>query len=95
MKNEAEYLLVKDTAGEFLYSLDKDQTIVADGPVGESVIVIENKTARFEHSDCQNGLCVLMGAISKGGEWAACLPNKVFISIEGGHDEEAPDSLSF
>ena len=70
------YLLIQDQDGESVYSLDQDRVIEIEGPVGESVIVIENGTARFEHSDCRDDLCVLMGSIDEAGEWAACLPNR-------------------
>ena len=87
MNSDGGYLLVQDEEGEYLYPMDEDVEITLEGPVGESVIVIEDGAARFEHSDCQDNLCVLMGEIDEGGEWAACLPNRIFILIEGGEQE--------
>ena len=82
------YLLIQHSEGESLYSMAETRDIVIEGPVGESVIHIEDGHAAFVHSDCNDQLCVHMGDIEHSGEWAACLPNKVFIMIEGGPDDE-------
>lgn len=82
------YLLIQDSEGESLYSMAETRDVVVEGPVGESVIHIEGGHASFTHSDCQDQLCVHMGDIESSGEWAACLPNQVFIMIEGGPDDE-------
>ncbi|MDC7228424.1 MAG: NusG domain II-containing protein [Spirochaetales bacterium] len=95
LSSENGYLLIQDESGEYLYPMDADRTITVEGPVGESVIVIEDGAAHFEHSDCKDKLCVLMGDISEGGEWAACLPNRVMILVEGGEDEIETDTLSY
>jgi hypothetical protein len=36
-----------------------------------------------------------MGPVSEAGQWAACMPNRVFISIEGGKPDEEIDILSY
>lgn len=92
---ESGYVLIQEQSGESVYPLDEDRVITVEGPIGESVIVIEDGAARFEHSDCSDNLCVLMGAVDEGGEWAACLPNKVFITIEGGTEADETDTLSY
>lgn len=89
------YLLIQDQSGESVYSLEQDRVVEIEGPVGESVVVIEDGTARFESSDCRDDLCVLMGSIDEAGEWAACLPNRVFISIEGDTSADEADTLSY
>ena len=93
--SEEGYLLIKDEQGESLYSLEEDRRITVHGPVGESVIIIENGAAGFESSDCRDKLCVLMGTVDDGGEWAACLPNRVFISVEGAAENDEADTLSY
>ena len=80
---EAGSLFVEDSKGEYLYPLSEDRTIVFEGPVGESVIEIKDGEAHFLRSDCDDELCVQMGFISEPGEWAACLPNRVFIYTDG------------
>jgi len=36
-----------------------------------------------EDSPCRDKICVLGGWISHSGEWLACLPNSVFVRVEG------------
>ena len=74
---------VQSVDGAYLYPLDVDRTVVLDGPVGISEVVIRGNTAFFGHSDCDDGLCERMGPLAREGDWAACLPNKVFVTIVG------------
>lgn len=46
-------------------------------------IIAENGEIRFEHSDCEDKLCITSGKLSKGGEIAVCLPAKTVIKIIG------------
>ncbi len=83
-KGEAgKYLLIDSDRGRECYALKENRDIHLEGSVGKSVIRIQNGRAFFLHSDCPDGLCTGMPPISRGGEWAACLPNGVFISIGG------------
>ena len=85
---ESGYLLIEDQYGQSLYPLSEDTEVTLDGPIGESVIQIKNGEARFLHSDCSDDLCVQMGPITESGDWAACLPNRVFLTITGGEEKE-------
>ena len=82
------YLYIEDRDGIALYPLSEDREVHVRGPVGESVIQITEGKAAFIHSDCDDNLCVHMGQISESGEWAACLPNEVFLYIDGGETQE-------
>lgn len=81
-------LVVGAPGGEYVYPLDKDRTVAAAGALGISLIVIQDGSASFADSPCPNHLCVQSPAISRGGDWTACLPNQVFIRIET--DDERP-----
>lgn len=95
-REPAEAVVKIDAAdGTYIYPLDEDREITVDGPIGQAHIVIEDGSARISESPCEDQLCVLMGSITRPGEWAACLPNRVFISIEGGEDNEEIDILSY
>lgn len=94
-KDNQAMLIIKSENKQAVYPLSQDKTITVEGPVGKSVIIIQNGTAGFKSSDCKDKLCVLMGTINKSGEWAACLPNRVFISIEGAENAQKYDSLSY
>ena len=47
------------------------------------LIIAENGTIRFEHSDCEDKLCVSSGTLSESGDIAVCLPAKTVISVTG------------
>ena len=74
--------------------LDSDVTKSVTGPLGETVIVVENGTARIEHSPCPNHYCERMGKIKYRGEIAVCVPNRVVVSIKGGSDSESFDGVT-
>lgn len=47
------------------------------------LIVAENGTIRFEHSDCEDKLCISSGELKKSGDIAVCLPAKTVITVTG------------
>lgn len=47
------------------------------------VFQVKDGKIAFIHSDCPDKLCVNTGFISKPGQYAACLPNKVLLKITG------------
>ena len=73
----------------------------ASGPAGSlhtqsgeeilNIIVIENGEVRVKSANCRGNDCVKMGAISTEGQFIACLPHKMLITISGGDD--APDVI--
>jgi len=71
------------TNQEWIYPLTSDQEIAVPGPLGLTYIHIHDGQAAFTDSPCPEKTCVLAGAISIAGAWNACLPNRVFVRIEG------------
>ncbi len=86
-------LVIRSEAGEEVHSLETDATYRIEGPLGTSVIRVEEEKVFFEESPCPNKNCVLSGALELSGDWAACLPNRVFISIEG-KEKNQTDAVS-
>jgi hypothetical protein len=78
---------------QWIYPLDAEVTLRVPGPLGETVVVIEDGAVRVISSPCPEKICVKTGRISKPGQWIACLPNRVFISIQGRRSEQ-PDAIS-
>ena len=76
------HLLVTSGEKEFIYSLEKNRELEIDGAIGKSVIVIQDGRAFFKNSPCTNKTCVHLGAVSEENDWAACLPNDIFIRID-------------
>lgn len=64
-------------------SLDQNRTLEISGPLGVSRVSIEHGRVRFEQSPCNNQYCVHQGWLSKAGQVAACLPNRVSIELLG------------
>ncbi len=61
--------------GHYKYNLNKDFH-------KNITIEIDNRKARFIHSDCMNKICIKTGWIEKCGESSVCLPNKTAIQIK-------------
>ncbi len=85
---------VKITAqnGDFIYPLKENRRLEVEGPLGRTVVLIHDGSVQIEDSPCPNKTCVAAGAISQPGQWVACMPNQVFVSIEGASDEKTVDA---
>ncbi len=59
--------------------LNADQTF----PVGDTVIEVKSGAIRFFESDCPGQECVHSGWLKNSGDTAACLPNRVSITLSG------------
>ncbi len=69
---------------EYLFATSIEETVAVNGPLGETVIRIGDGGARVVSSPCDNQICVRTGHVERAGRWIACLPNRVFVSIESG-----------
>ena len=93
--SEAISLWITGDSEEWIESLDEHTDIEVSGPLGTTVVHIENGAASIIDSPCKNKLCIAMGAISKNRQWVACLPNNVFVRIQGGSGKDGVDAASF
>ncbi|MCU7836434.1 MAG: NusG domain II-containing protein [gamma proteobacterium symbiont of Taylorina sp.] len=88
---EAEFLMIQITdAVPKIYSLSQDKTIKIEGAIGQSLIEIKQRKARFIHSPCYNQFCILHGWISNNGDITACLPNQISIRLQGSQSQSFP-----
>lgn len=83
------YVEVKGQEGTWRYSLEKDQELEVNGPLGVTVIQIKKGQARVLSSPCPGQQCVHMAPITGQGGFIACLPNRVLLSVVG--DAEVDD----
>jgi len=74
--------------------LDRDAVQSVRGPLGETVIVVENGVARIAASPCPLHYCERMGSIKHRGEIIVCVPNRVVVSIRGGGGKESFDGVT-
>ena len=65
------------------YPLDIDRTLVIENEGITLTVVIKDKKAYIDNSDCPEKSCVLSGKIAKKGEIVVCAPSKVYIKIAG------------
>ena len=93
----ASHLYIQTPDGEFLYDLSRDTEIEINGPLGVTRAVISGGAARVLDSPCREKICVNSKPLSAGGDWTACLPNRIFLQVTGGSgDTDADiDTLSY
>jgi len=83
-------------SGEWMQPLDKTGEFEVPGPLGSTWVHIEGGSVSIESSPCPNQTCVAVGGISQANQWVACLPNEVFVSIEGSAGSEGvPDAAAY
>ena len=83
--------------GETLYeirlgSVKEPYTLELENGVTVSVAPGE---IRFASSDCRGQDCVRCGVLTKAGQAAACVPNKVLVMLEGEKAEGDPDIITY
>ena len=94
-KSPVKQVVIESGKNIWYYQLDKNKELKIKGNLGESTIKIEDGFVFFENSPCPNKLCVQSSAITKNGEWIACLPNGVFVRIEGKDESSELDGTSY
>lgn len=61
--------------------LDKNEKLTIEGPIGKTIVTVNDGTAHVSDSDCRDKICISMGEITHSPDWIACLPNRVFVRI--------------
>jgi hypothetical protein len=93
-------VLIQGQDQSWIFPLDAEETVVVRGPLGNTVVKIHDNQTWVESSPCNNQTCVASGHIRQPGAWAACLPNNVFLMVEGNIErndepEKIPDSVAW
>ena len=73
--------------------LSRDQQIEVPGPLGVSIISIQNRKARIASDPSPRQYCVRQGWLQQAGEIALCLPNQVSVELTG--SKKKYDSLNY
>lgn len=84
------------TCGEelcFTAPLNEDRTVMIDGPLGSTQLVIDDQGARITHSPCPRKICIGMGPARNTADLLACVPNRILVRIDSPDGEEAPYDL--
>lgn len=74
-------------------SLAWDHDFEIEGPLGTTVVSIENRRVRITKDPSPRQYCVKQGWLSHAGEAALCLPNQVSVELAGA--TKRYDSISY
>ena len=74
-------------------SLLQDRSIAVQGPLGVSLIKIQQQRVRVASDPSPRQYCVKQGWLKRAGEVAVCLPNQVSVEIAGA--QKMYDSLNY
>lgn len=77
--------LIVERSGDIVFRarLGSDQSARLSGPIGETLLIVQDGRVRVESSPCRDKVCIGMGAIRFPGELLACVPNRILITIPG------------
>ncbi|MCX7786883.1 MAG: NusG domain II-containing protein [Spirochaetes bacterium] len=81
---------IQNQSKVWIYPLSKEQELDIPGPLGSTHIHIKDGAAFVENSPCRDKICIHMGRIARNGEWVACLPNRVFLQVQGKTGNNGP-----
>ncbi|MDF1569406.1 MAG: NusG domain II-containing protein [Spirochaetaceae bacterium] len=98
--NDRPFARIESTEGEYLYPLETDVEFTVKGPQGLCRIKISDEILRVIDSDCLDKICQSLTPLMQIGDWTACLPNRVMITLIGNPSETPSgygelDSLSY
>ncbi|MEN8204586.1 MAG: NusG domain II-containing protein [Pseudomonadota bacterium] len=82
----ANYLVIRSGSNApVTETLSPDRMLHIAGPLGESIVEINNGRTRFVSSPCTRQVCVHRGWLSNTDGLAACLPNRISMTLVSQH----------
>jgi hypothetical protein len=88
-------VIIKSSDKTWIYPLDAEERVYVDGSIGVTIVEIHGNKAAVVSSPCGGQTCVAAGGLHKNGQWAACLPNRVFLLVEGAKETDAIDAATW
>jgi len=70
----------------YSFSISEDRDITISGPIGDTNLRISENRVWITEAPCPHKICKKMGKIGRAGEIIVCIPNKIFIEVEGTQD---------
>jgi hypothetical protein len=77
------YVEITDWKSSSRYDPNVDRIVEVEGPIGITRVVIEDGRVWVADSPCRDKICIKMGTVSRPGEEAICLPNRVIVQMKG------------
>ena len=93
-RGAASHVRIQADGAEWIYSLDHNRVAGFSGPIGETLVEIRDETVWVVSSPCREQTCVNRGNLGSGGDWTACMPNRVFVHVIGDKIEKI-DAVSY
>lgn len=93
-RTQGSLVRVETEEASFIYQLDQPQEFDVKGPLGHTHVEIKDGKVRVTESPCREKICIAAGWVSQADEWIACLPNRVFLRVQGG-EETGVDAQTF
>ena len=88
-------VVVRGSNKTWIFPIEAEELVSVAGPLGDTLVEIRGGRAAIVSSPCNGQTCVAAGELHQNGQWAACLPNRVFILIEGTGDADVIDAASW
>jgi len=88
-------VIIRGPDKTWIFPLNAEEEISVNGSIGETRVMIHKGRAAIVSSPCSGQTCVAAGELHRNGQWAACLPNMVFLVIEGTENGDAVDAASW
>ena len=76
---------VKDT--EYIYPLNQPRELEFTGEIDKANLIIHDGCIEFVESPCRDKICIHMGQAREDGDFLACLPNRIIVTVEGGKSD--------
>ena len=74
------------------YPLDENGVFDING--GTNTIVVEDGKAWMSWADCPDQICKSMGVVEKNNDLIVCLPNRLYVIVEGADQTSELDSVA-
>ncbi len=91
---DAGQVVVEASGVRYRFPITTDRVESFAGPRGDTIVEISDATVRVTTSPCPDQICVAAGSISRTGQFIACLPNRVSVTLEG-RDAPTTDGTAF
>jgi hypothetical protein len=91
---DAGQVVIEASGTRYRFPLSTDRVERFAGPRGDTVVEIRAGAVRVLDSPCPDKICVAAGAIARTGQFIACLPNRVSVTLEG-RDDPPTDGTAF
>ena len=88
-------VIIRGPDKAWVFPMDAEEQVLVSGFIGETKVKISEGRAQIVSSPCSGQTCVAAVPLRKNRQWAACLPNGVFLLIEGAEGKNAIDAVSW